>query len=491
MAARHTSCAVIALCVTASVATAQFEDPKPPKVHKLESIASPKPTDYAALKFFGAPKPLNSKAFITDWPGFLGPRRDSHSQETMLLRKWPKDGPKLVWSMRRGEGYSSPVIVDRRLVFTHRINKKIHIDCLHAETGKRFWRVTYPSDYRGVYITNSGPRSTPTVSEGRVYVHGIQGQLFCLDLDTGRTIWERDLAKELSMVDDFFGVVSSPLIVGDVLVQSISCPKGPTVVGFDKNTGKLLWGTGKKWAASSSSPVFAKIHGRDRVFVLAGGESRPPIGGLIVLDPKTGEPDFEHPFRSRLFASVTGATPVVGDNWVFLTSSYGVGSAVLSLAADGKFKERWKNRHIGLQFSNPVLHDGHIYAIDGVSNRPGAIICLDPATGKELSRTELNWDETVLDGGRIRKISVSIGEGSLLVADGNFLCLGDQGHLLWLDVNPKRTKILARSWLFKANETWTPLALSRGLLYACQNNDAHFGDQPARLLCFDLRRPDQ
>jgi outer membrane protein assembly factor BamB len=491
MAIRHATTISLATLTLVSAAAAQFKDPKPPKVRVLEEASSPRPKKYPELRFYGAPKPLSKSAVTTDWPGFLGDRRDSTSRETMLLRDWPKSGPELVWSMRRGEGYASPVIASDRLVFTHRIDKKVHVDCLHFATGKRFWRFTYPTDYRGKYITNSGPRSTPTICDGRVYVHGIQGSFHCLDLDTGRVIWARDLAKELGTVDDFFGVVSSPLIIGDVIVQNLSTPKGPTVAGFDRKTGRMLWGAGTKWGASCSSPVYAKVHGRDRAFVLAGGESRPPIGGLIVLDPKTGKVDFEHPFRSRLFASVSGATPIVHDDWVFLTSAYGAGSKMLSLAADGSFKPRWKNRHIGMQFSNPVLHGGHIYTIDGVSNRPGAIVCLDIATGKELSRTDLNWDETVTEDGRERKVSVSIGEGSLLIADGDFLCLGDQGHLLWLKVDPEGAKVIARSWLFRANESWTPLALSQGLLYACQNNDAHFGNEPARLLCFDLRRADK
>ena len=111
------------------------------------------------------------------------------------------------------------------------------------------------------------------------------------------------------------------------------------------------------------------------------------------------------------------------------------------------------------------------------------------ATGEELSRTELNWDESVVYHGSERTLSFSVGEGSLLVVGERLLCLGDNGHLLWLDPGPEGTEVLARASLFRANKSWTPPVVSRGLLYVCQNNNEKFGAEPAsaRLLCFDLR----
>ena len=85
-------------------------------------------------------------------------------------------------------------------------------------------------------------------------------------------------------------------------------------------------------------------------------------------------------------------------------------------------------------------------------------------------------------------IARSIGEGSLLHVDGGFLALSDSGHLLRLALTKTGVEMVARSWLFRAPESWTPLVVSRGLLYVCQNNPEVFGTQPARLLCYDLRR---
>lgn len=491
MRIRYLVVSAIAFCGTSVCSQAdpapRFKDPGPPTVNTLTEVDPPTAKTYPGLRFIRAPNKLHADAVTEDWPGFLGPRRDCHSRETHLLKTWPAEGPKVVWEMERDAGYACPAIAGDRLVFTHRRGDEVFIDCLQASTGKRFWRFKYPCTYSGVYIRNGGPRSSAEISGEQVFVHGVNGRLFCLELASGRVIWERDLQKEFETPDDFFGVVSSPLLLGNLLIQNIGAPNGPCVAAFDKTSGKLVWGAGDQWSLSCASPVTALVHGQQRVFVLAGGESRPPTGGLLVIDPATGAIDFEYPFRSRTYASVLASSPTVGNNWVFLSSSYGVGSKLLALDQDGGHRLTWKNRHIGLQFSNAVLRDGHLYLIDGVPDQAGAFVCLDPATGKPIQRTDLVWDETIEIEGKKHEVSFGVGEGSLIHADGVFLCLGDNGHLLSIEATPKGTKVLARSWLFKARESWTPLALSRGLLYACQNNRGRWGGKPARLICYDLR----
>jgi hypothetical protein len=206
-----------------------------------------------------------------------------------------------------------------------------------------------------------------------------------------------------------------------------------------------------------------------------------------VIDPTDGAIELELPFRSRIYESATASLPLVADERVMLTSSYGVGTLMLALAEDGSAKELWRRRDFGLQFSNAVAHAGEIWAIDGRSDRAGAVVRLDAATGEELARMDVDLRETVADGGKERELSLSIGEGSLLFVDGGLLCLGDNGHLLRIGIGAEGPRIQARAWLFGATETWTPPVLSRGLLYVCQNNRARFGNTPRRLLCYDVR----
>ena len=444
------------------------------------------PTAYDGLTFHQPPKPLAKDARASDWE-FLGHGRRCQSSETLIAKTWAAGGPPLVWEMERGSGYACPVVSGGRLVYTHRIGNEAYVDCLDARTGKRHWRFRTRCEYRPRYILDNGPRSSPVISDGKVFVHGVLGTLRCLDLATGKLVWSRNLSKDLHAPAGFFGVVSTPIVHGNMIIQNVGAPDA-CVIAFDKQTGKIAWTAGDAWGPSCASPVLGSVHGKERLFVLGGGESRPPVGGLIVLDPKNGKINLRHPFRSRTYESVLASSPVVGRDWVFISSSYNVGTAVLGLDSKGGYEQLWKDRSIGLQFSNGVLVDGRIYAVDGTSDRAGAVICIDPATGKSIFRSDLDWDEEITFNGAKRTINMSIGEGSLLWVDGGFLCLGDNGHLLRLDVTPKGVKVVARSWLFGANQSWTPLALSRGLLYVCQNRPERFGNKPPRLLCYDLRR---
>jgi outer membrane protein assembly factor BamB len=481
--------AVLPFLVTALAAQEPaFEDPAPPVVHELEPLAAPpEPEAFPELHFHAAPRAPAPDASTEDWPCFLGPRHDGTSHETRLAKSFAETGPPLVWEVERGEGFASPVVQGKRLIHVHRVGGATHVDCLDTETGRRSWRFSYPTEYRGRYISDGGPRATPVVSGERVFVHGVKGLLHCLDLASGRVVWMRDLAADFGLSDGFFGVVSSLLVHEGLLIVTLGAPGGPTVAAFDERSGKLVWGAGTRWGADCASPIVASVRGAPRLFVVAGGESRPPTGGLMVLDPIKGTLEFEYPFRSKTYESVLGASPVVAGESVFLTAAYNTGSAMLRLKEGGGFEELWTDRHIGIEFTTPLYVENHLYLVDGVHDGAGAIVCLDPKTGKELARTDLDWSETVVDQGKPKELSMSIGAGSMIHADGRFLCLGENGHLLWLDCTPAGAKVLARASLFHANQSWTPPVVSRGLLYVLQTKHERFGDRPARLLCYDLR----
>jgi outer membrane protein assembly factor BamB len=474
-----------ATVLTSLLQGAQLEDRHAPKVRTDPPAGPEEPSDTPGLRSHQAPRALSPAAVTEDWPTFLGPRRDAHSRETHLA-SFEDAGPSLVWELDCGRGFASPVVAGDRLILTHRVAGEVHVDALEPTTGRRWWRFSYPTSYDDRYISNEGPRSTPTIAGTRVIVHGLENQLFCLDLASGVVLWQRDLAAELGVAIDFFGAVSSPLVHAGRVLVNVGAVKGPCVAAFDLATGRMVWGTGAEWGPSCASPVLGELGGQERLFVLAGGESRPPTGGLLVLDPGNGEELFRFPFRSKIVESVTGASPLIGPDFVFLSASYGTGSVCLE-SREGTFAQRWKNRRIGLQFSGPVLSDGLIWLIDGRSDRSGELVALDPATGEERLRHDLSWDERFDFDGRTIEHSFSVGEGSLLAVDGRFLCLGDNGHLLWLEADAERVKILSRAWLFRANETWTPPVVSQGLLWVRQTKDESYGEAKPRLLCYDLR----
>lgn len=420
-----------------------------------------------------------------DWGSFLGPRRDGTLAEEVAFGE---GGPLLCWEVEVGTGYAQPVIARDRVIVHHRVENTSHVDCLALESGERLWRHSYPCDYEPRYIRDAGPRATPAIASGEVYVHSVQGNLMCLELASGKVKWERDLKEEFELLDGFFGVVSSPLVVGDTLYQIVGAP-GPTVAAFDRMTGETRWQTEADWHSDCASPVMGQIGGKDYLFVITGGESRPPTGGLLILDPKTGEERFRYPFRSRTFESVNAACPLVTPSGLFISASYGVGAAGIVLGEEG-FAEAWRDRRgLALQFSNPVVCQGRVMALEGKSSRAGELVQVDPATGEELARTPLVWEEETVYDGRKLTLDLSVGEGSLLVMGDDLICLGDQGHILHLRPSAEGAEILHRSWLFRAQESWTPPAISRGMMLVRQTAPEAFGEEraPRRVLAFSLR----
>lgn len=478
---------LLSLLMPLAVASGEFRDPAPPKVLTPAPIPAPAARPNSAVKVHGKPKALAAGAVTEDWTAFLGPTHNGISKETKLLKSWGKEGPKLLWEMRKGTGYSSPAIAGKYLVYLHREGGQEVVECLDPETGARYWQFSYGTDFEDRYGYNNGPRASPVIDKDRVYTYGAQGKLHCLRLETGQLLWKRDLAAEFKIPQDFFGTASTPLLEGDRLILNIGAPGGPSVAAFDKLNGRMLWGAGKEWGPSYASPVPATVHGKRRVFVLAGGESQPPVGGLYVIDPANGAIDFQFPWRSRSYESVNAASPVVAGTQVFVSASYRTGGALLNLLPDGKHSVAWTSPEIGTHFNTAIEKDGYLYAFDGRNEPDASLVCVERKTGKVMWRWTPEWDEVLPGDGGERKQRLGTFRGTLLLVDGHFLCLGELGHLLWLDLTPKGYKELARSWLFAARETWSLPVLSRGLLYVSQHSRDMLRGSGPRLLCYDLR----
>jgi outer membrane protein assembly factor BamB len=432
------------------------------------------------------PKPLSKAAVTDDWTSFLGPSHNAVSTETRLSRALP---PPLVWEFPKGTGYASPAIARDRLVFVHRLGTEEIVECLHPETGASRWQFRYRTAFEDRYGYNNGPRSSPVIDAagGRVYTMGAEGALHCLNLGSGQIVWKRDLRREYKVPQDFFGTASTPLLEGRLLIVNVGAPGGPSVAGFDKATGREVWRAGTKWGPSYASPVPAVVHGRRRVFIFAGGESEPPTGGLLSIEPRFGRVDFAFPWRSRSVESVNASCPVVFDNKVFVSASYRTGSALVEVRPDFRHRVVWTTQEFGLHFNTAIYRDGHLYGFDGRNEPDASLACVDASNGRVVWREVPEWMETLDSTDGSRQQLVGTYRGSLLAADGQFLCLGELGHLLWMDLTPKGYTEVARARLFAARESWTLPVLSHGLLYVVQNTRASFGGPGPRLLCYDLR----
>ena len=463
-----------------------FADPAPPAVRQVPDVPLPAAQIQPGLKFHGPAKPLTPGAVTHDWRTFLGPTHNAISTETPLLKRFGASGPAIVWEVTKGQGYASAAVVDERVVLFHRTGDQEIVECLQADTGRRYWTFSYSSAYRDRYNFGGGPKCQP-VSDGQwVYTLGVEGKLHCLKLTTGQVRWKRDILRDFGLTQNHFGVGAAPLIEGDLLIVNVGAPSGPCVAAFNKHTGKMVWGAGDQWGPSYASPVPADVQGRRRVFVFAGGESRPTTGGLLALDPTNGKIDFRYPWRAKRFESVNASSPLIVGDQVYIAECYGPGGVLLDLLADGSARKAWNHRLLNTHFMTPIHQDGYLYGISGHGPRRAPLVCVRLSSGKQLWRHEPEWEETIQTQQGKRRFKVVAGMASLIRVDGRCLMLGEFGHLVWLDLNPEGYRELDRVHLFPAPQSWSMPALSRGLLYVCQNQPAADGT-PRRLICYDLR----
>ena len=449
----------------------------------LLAQARPSGAAEAQAVVHGAPRPLAPDAVTHDWVSFLGPSHNAVSTETPLRRYLP---PPLVWEFPKGTGYTSPAVAGDRLVFIHRVGDEEVVECLHAETGERRWQYRYGTAFEDRYGYSNGPRSSPVIDGDRVFTVGAEAKLHCLDLETGDEIWRQDFGRTYDVAPGPFGAASTPLVEGGLLVVNVGGPRRACVVGLDPSSGREAWRAGD-WGPGHASPVPATVHGRRRVFVFAGGPSSPPTGGLLCIDPATGTVDFTLSHHSRDVEAVYASCPVVIGNRVFISASYRTGGALVEVQPDFTHEVLWTTPDFALHFNTPIHRDGYLYGFDGRNQGDASLVCVETETGQVVWREAPTWTETFQQDGRTRQPGFGIGRGSLLAADGQFLCLGEFGHLLWLDLTPQGFAQVSRTWLFAARESWTLPVLSRGLLYVTQNTRDLVTGDPPRLLCYDMR----
>lgn len=472
--------------VVRPLSAAEYEDPKPPAVAEAPADAPlPEAKPWDRLKYHAAPAPLAADAVTEDWPRFLGPNDDVISGETKLLRAFPEGGPKIVWEMAKGTGYTSPVIVGGRLVMFDRVGDEERIDCLDPETGRRFWEYSYPVEYRDRYGFSNGPRASAVIDSGKVYTLGVTSVLTCLDLATGTRLWQRDLDAEFDIASYFFGHGSCPLVHGGKVIINLGGADQLCVAAFDQHTGALVWGTRHQWRSSYASPVVKTLQDKPRLLVFAGGDSDPPVGGLLCIDPDTGTLHDAYPWRAEKYESVNGSTPVqIGENRVYISDCYEIGGVALELTDDLKWKEVWKAPDFGIHWVTPLVKEGHLYGFRGRNEPDSWLACYDANSGEEKWREDLRWTAPGSGG---RDYNLSFFRGNLLEADGRTWALGELGTLAILDLTPTGVKVVDRSELFLARSTWSLPVLHRGLLYVSQHEENYLDGTPPRLICYDLR----
>jgi outer membrane protein assembly factor BamB len=255
-----------------------------------------------------------------DWPQWRGPLRDGHAADFVSPQTWPKELRK-AWQVSAGEGHSSPVVAAGQ-VFVHTRQEDVeHVRSLDLTTGKVVWQDRYAatgSVHAAAASHGLGPKSTPTVHQGRVYTLGIGSILSCYDAKTGRALWRKDFQDQFPQPAPSCGTSMSPLVVDGLCIVHVGLDRKGALLAFDAATGQPRWsydGDGPGY----SSPILAGVRGQPQLVTLVSQA----VAGFSVAD---GRLLWRMPFRTTNTQNIV--TPVATKDTIIVG---GIGQPLLAL----------------------------------------------------------------------------------------------------------------------------------------------------------------
>jgi len=348
------------------------------------------------------------------WPRFHGPKGDNHSTETGLLKKWPPDGPKLLWTVEKlGFGYSSVTIAHDTIYTAGNVaaegstdedpDMRTEITAMDFD-GKRRWTF---NDYPAFVGHMLGTRATPTIDGDLLYHKTPVGDVFCLNAKTGKKVWGLNILEKFGAENIKWALSESLLVDGD---RVICCPCGPetAMVALDKMTGKTVWKSASADGdlASYSSPLLVEYGGLRIILTMTGK-------ALIGVNADGGKLLFRFPHETTFDAAV--ANPIFHDGQVFISTGYRGGSAAVKLTVDGEnvtAEKVWGSEELDNHHGGVILVDGYLYGAAHNFNK-AKWICLDWKTG------EMKYAEE------------GVGKGSATYAEGMLYTLSSR-HIMGL-----------------------------------------------------------
>jgi outer membrane protein assembly factor BamB len=369
-------------------------------------------------------------AAATDWAQYRGPNRDGKSSETGLVRSWGAEGPREVWRIPIGAGFSGVSVVGDRLYTMDADEETEYALSLDAATGKTLWRVPVGPVFKD--SNGDGPRAAPTVEGDRVYVLGSRGHLAALDKETGEAAWTVDYAEAFESELPIWAFTSAPLVEGELLVMETGGSGERAIAALHKRSGEVRW-TAQGATIAYSSPIALDLGGRRQLVFLLKEK-------LVALD-RNGQELWSFPWASD--GGIKPALPVfLPPDRVLAGASYDIGAVLVKLDASGTSAEEvWSSRFMRTHINTAVALGDHVYGFD-----TGTLRCLDARTG------ERGWAKR------------GLGKGSLIYADGMFIILSERGKLVLAEATPERYRELAAHQILEGR-CWTAPSLANRQLY--------------------------
>lgn len=411
-------------------------------------------------------------SLAADWPQYLGPARNSTSPEKGLLRSWPEKGPEVLWTVPVGIGYGGPVVKDGKVYLLDRDDKVgDNLRCLDLTNGNELWNFAYDAPGRVMF---PGSRSVPIVDGHHVYSCGPYGDLYCMDTNTHKPVWKKNVWKDFGGDRiPIWAITQCPLIHGDLLILASQAPDAG-VVAYDKLTGDVRWKTPNLGNESYASPSVVKIDGEDHVVMVISStnpighrELPQTLGNVVGIEPLTGKILWGYD-KWRCHISVPSAVDA-GENRVLVVGGYELGATMIKVEkkADGSYgtTELFTTEEFGDQTKPPILHNGHFYAQYGTNSRRDGLVCM----GMD---GQIKWST---------RRSPDFNKGSMILVDGLILATDGRKTLHLIEPDPSGFKALASAEVLGeggtgsesdplasrvggSTQNWAPLALSDGKL---------------------------
>ncbi len=376
-----------------------------------------------------------------NYPQFLGPLRNATLPGPVLARDWASHPPQRLWQTAVGAGWSGWAVQNGYAVTQEQRGSEECVVAYELMTGRELWVHADRTRYQTT-LGGEGPRATPTIAKARVYALGAQGKLNCLELDSGRAIWSKDLAEDNSAKVPEWGYSGSPLVTGEWVVVSPGGHRERSLVAYRAATGEFGWGAGTD-SAGYSSPALVTLAGVPQIVIFNAG-------GVVGHDPNEGRVLWRYPWRG---GHPHVAMPVVvPEDRLLVSSGYGTGAELVQIrrGPKGEFTASrvWRSPRLKAKFANPVQHQGYIYGLDD-----GTMVCLDAASG------ELKWKEG------------HYGHGQNILVGNLLLVTAESGEVILLEATPNRPRELARFTVL-TSKTWNPAALAGDLLLLRNDKEA-------------------
>jgi outer membrane protein assembly factor BamB len=407
-----------------------------------------------------------------DWPQFLGPDRNSISPQKGLLRSWPESGPEVLWSVNIGIGYGGPVVKAGKIYLLDRDDEVADImRCFSLQTGEELWKFSY--DAPGT-LPFPGSRSVPIVDDRHVYSCGTNGDLYCIDIQTHKPVWNKNVWTDFGGKNlPTWGISQCPLIYGDLLIIASQAPNAG-VVAYNKLNGDIVWQTPKIGDATITdnyvSPTVVKIDGEDHIVLITSStntfrsQGGVTMGNVVGVDPRTGKILWQYS-NWHCHISVPSAVDA-GNNRLLIVGGYERGATMIKVnrKADGTFEttEVFTTEEFGDQTKPPVLHKGYFYAMYRTNSKREGLVCMN-MDGKIMWKTGRN---------------PNFDRGSMILADGLLLATDGLSTLYLIEPDSTMFKALSKAAVLKeggastegmsavggSTQNWGCMALADGKL---------------------------